>query len=85
MWAPTFPHPSGLCTAALQVLREELGHLLQALSDDITGVSGARSGGNNESLKLWPRPPASEDEEGPYLRVSASLALGPCWVPDSSV
>lgn len=38
--ARAFPHPFDLCPAALVMLREELEHVLQALTDDITGVSG---------------------------------------------
>lgn len=41
----TFPHPPVLRPAALEMLTEELKHVLQALADDITGVSGTGPAG----------------------------------------
>lgn len=60
--ARTFAHAPVLCTAALEMLREELEHALQAPSDDITGISGARSGWKQldpvkETAQLGPNPP----------------------------
>lgn len=91
--ARTFAHAPVLCTAALEMLREELEHALQAPSDDITGISGTRSGWKQldpvkETALLSTAGPQPSEERlifRTHLRVSASLALGPCWVPDSSV
>lgn len=50
--ARTFSHPPVLCPAALEMLREELKHVLQAPADDITGVSGTGPAGKQFQLQV---------------------------------
>lgn len=98
--AHTFAHPPGFGISALEMLREDLVHALQAPADDIAGVSGTRPASKKNQIPLKEAallkafllpslglsPLRRTDRlSGRYLRVSASLALGPCWVPDSSV
>lgn len=51
--ARTFPHPPVLCTAALEMLREDVKHVLQAPADDITGVSGTGPAGTQVFKKVF--------------------------------
>lgn len=82
----TFPNsPAAICGVVLVVLGEDVKHVVQALADGVTRVSGTAPGRNESRRVERVRVKESVRHPDMYLSVSASLALGPCLVPDSSV
>ena len=47
----TFAHPPAVGAAVLVMMRVHLKHVLQALTDDITGVSGTATGTTRRSVE----------------------------------